>query len=99
MLMIFTSTSSPAFSTLRASSTRSWLISEAFSVPVTSGASSITASFGSTSATVPLTMVPRSFMAVKSENGSWSSCFTPREIRSRSGSTDRMTVSISSPLL
>ena len=56
-LMILTSTSSSTASAVRASSTRSRLISDAFMMPVTSSASSITTSLTSVSITFPLTML------------------------------------------
>src|SRR3990170_3445379 len=99
MAVIFASTSSPSLSTERASSTRSRAISEARRYPSISSASLTTAPLASTLVTVPLTMVPLPCAATKEVNGSPSSCFTPSEMRSRSGSTARMTASISSPFL
>ena len=69
-LMILSDSSWPSESSLRASSTRSMLISDAFSTPVTSSAKRMTASLGSTLSTTPLTSDPRSLMVTKSENGS-----------------------------
>ena len=96
---IFTSSSSPILRDCRASSTDSILISDAFKTPSTPSARVKTAYFSSTSDTVARTMLPRSCSEIKSENGSFSSCLTPSEIRSRSESIARMTVSSSSPLL
>ena len=73
-LMILASTSSPSFRTLRASSMRSRLISEAFRVASISLARVMMAPLASTSFTTPLTIAPLSFSWTYSENGSLSSC-------------------------